>query len=333
MRRWEYDEQKQLPDLTQLKHFARFVPVVVIIVIVLITVFTSYYTVKQDELGVVTRFGKFNRVTEPGLHLKFPFGIEQVQKPRVRHIFKEEFGFRTVKPGVRSVYEEREFFDESLMLCGDLNCALVEWVVQYKIKDPKDYLFNVRDPKKTIRDVSEAALRNIAGDSSVDEILTIRRIEINKEAQEMMQKMLDSYGLGVQIVTVKLQDVNPPEEVKPAFNEVNEAKQDRERFINEAWQEYNRVVPRAKGEAKKMIQMAKAYAIERVNMAKGEAKRFLSVWEEYNKAKDVTRRRIYLETMNEILPRIGRTIIIDETQTGVLPLLPLEKLPAPGGKK
>lgn len=333
MRRWEYEEGRELPDLRQLKQLTRFMPAVIIIVIVLLAALTSYYTVEQDELAVVTRFGKFNRVTEPGLHFKLPFGIEKIQKPRVQHIFKEEFGFRTVKAGVRSVYEDREFLDESLMLCGDLSCAVVEWVVQYKIKDPKAYLFNVRDPKKTIRDVSEAALRNIAGDSSVDEILTIRRIEINKEAQEMMQKILDSYGLGVQIVTVKLQDVNPPEEVKPAFNEVNEAKQDRERFINEAWQEYNREVPKAKGEAKKMVQIAEAYAVERVNKAKGEAQRFLSILEEYKKAKEVTRRRIYLETMNEILPKIGRTIIIDESQTGVLPLLPLEELPKFGGKK
>ncbi len=196
--------------------------------------------------------------------------------------------------------------------------------------------FNVRNPKKTIRDVSEAALRNIVGDSSVDEVLTIRRIEINKEAELMMQKMLDAYNLGVKIVTVKLQDVNPPEEVKPAFNEVNEAKQDRERFINEAWQDYNREVPKASGEAKQMIEIAEAYAINRVNTAKGEATRFLSVWEEYNKSKDVTRRRIYLETMKEVLPRMGRKFIIDESQTGVLPLLPLSATggqSTTGGKK
>jgi membrane protease subunit HflK len=210
------------------------------------------------------------------------------------------------------------------MLCGDLNCAMVEWVVQYKIKDAKAFLFNVRDIERTIRNVSEAVMRAIAGDSSVDEVLTVRRGEINEETQKQMQKLLDSYDSGIDIVTVKLQDVNPPEAVKPAFNEVNEAKQDKEKFVNEAWQEYNREVPRASGEALKMIQEAEAYAVERVNEAKGDANRFLAMWQEYQKAKDVTRRRLYLETMSEVLPQIEKKFVIDESQTGILPLLPLE---------
>lgn len=331
----KYDDHEDTgwrPTPQQIKQIKTLLPVVIIGIVVLIALATMIYTVAQDERGVVTRFGKFVRVAQPGLHFKIPFWIETVQKPRVERILKEEFGFRTAKAGIRTTYQ-KGYEDEALMLCGDLNCAMVEWIVQYKIKDPIEYLFNVRDPRKTIRDVSEAAMRNIVGNSSVDEILTTRRIEVNKEAEQMMQEMIDAYDLGVKIVMVKLQNVNPPQEVKPAFNEVNEAKQDRERIINEALQEYNREVPKAKGEGKRMIEVAQAYAIERTNTAKGEAARFHSVWEEYNKAKDVTRRRIYLETMREILPRAGRKIIIDKSQTGILPLLSLSESALKGGEK
>ncbi len=310
------------PDLRQLSGASGGI---IAIIVILVALFTSVYTVAQDELGVVQRFGKFVRITQPGLHFKLPFWIETIKKPAVQRIFKEEFGFRTLKAGVRTTYAEREMKDEALMLCGDLNSAIVQWIVQYKIKDPEAYLFNVHDVRKTIRDVSEAVLRNIAGDSSVDEILTMRRIEIDQEAQVKMQELLDSYQIGISIVTVKLQDVNPPEEVKAAFNEVNEAKQDRERFVNEAWQEYNREVPRAQGEAEKMIQEAEAYAINRTNMAKGDAARFVSVWEEYKDAKDVTRRRIYIETISQVLPQLERKYIIDESQRGILQFLPLTK--------
>jgi membrane protease subunit HflK len=315
------------PDLRQLSGASGGI---IVVILILVALLTSVYTVSQDELGVVQRFGKFVRTTEPGLNFKLPFWIETVQKPAVQRIFKEEFGFRTLKPGVRTTYAEREMKEEALMLCGDLNCAMVEWIVQYKIKDPVAYLFNVRDVRKTIRDVSEAVLRNIAGDSSVDEVLTMRRIEIDQEAQVKMQQLLDAYACGISIVTVKLQDVNPPQEVKAAFNEVNEAKQDRERFVNEAWQEYNREVPKAQGEAEKMIQEAEAYAINRTNSAKGDAARFVSVWEEYKDAKDVTRRRIYIETIQDVLPEIERKYIIDESQRGILPFLPLTK---EGGQK
>lgn len=310
------------PDLRQLSGASGGI---IVIIVILVALVTSVYTVAQDELGVVQRFGKFVRVTQPGLNFKLPFWIETVQKPAVQRIFKEEFGFRTLKAGVRTMYSEREMNEESLMLCGDLNVATVQWIVQYKIKDPEAYLFNVRDIRKTIRDVSEAVLRDIAGDSSVDEVLTMRRIEIDQEAQVDMQKLLDSYKIGISIVTVKLQDVNPPEEVKAAFNEVNEAKQDRERFKNEAWQEYNREVPKAEGEAEKMIQEAEAYAINRTNTAKGDAARFVSVWEEYKDAKDVTRRRIYIETLEEVLPQLERKYVIDESQRGLLQFLPLTK--------
>lgn len=311
-------------DFDQIKRFIPAALGVLVLVAVLVAVSTIFFTVPQDSVGVITRFGKYSRTMDPGLHFKLPFAIEKVEKPQVQAVQKQEFGFRTKLAGRFTQYEEKRYEEEDLMLCGDLNCATVEWIVQYKIKDAKDYLFNVREKEDTIRNVSEAVMRAIIGDSSVDEALTVRRIEINVQAQEKMQEMLDSYGVGIKIVTVKLQDVNPPETVKPAFNEVNEAKQDKEKFVNEAWQEYNREVPRAGGEALQVIQEAEAYAVERVNEARGDTNRFLAMWEEYQKAEDVTRRRLYLETMKGVLPQIENKFVIDENQKGILQFLPLD---------
>jgi membrane protease subunit HflK len=312
-----------------LNQFKGLIPVVLILMALIVGAATTFFTVDQDSVGVITRFGEYSRTVEPGLHWKLPFAIEKVKKPAVHHVQKEEFGFRTLQAGRRTRYDEKAYPEEDLVLCGDLNCAMVEWAVQYRIKDAKAYLFNVRQTKDTIRDVSQAVMIAIVGDSSVDEVLTVRRAEINAEVQLQMQKLLDSYAIGVHIVTVELQDVNPPETVKPAFNEVNEAKQDKEKFANEAWQEYNREVPKASGDALKMIQEAEAYAVQRVNEAKGDANRFLAMLEEYQKAKDVTRRRLYLETMSQVLPQIEKKFIIDESETGILPFLPLES----GGTK
>lgn len=307
-----------------LNQFKGLIPVVLIVMALIVGVATIFFTVDQDAVGVITRFGKFSRTVEPGLHWKLPFAIEKVEKPTVRRVQKEEFGFRTLQAGRRTQYDDGTYPEEDLMLCGDLNCAMVEWSVQYKIKDAKAYLFNARNVIDTIRDVSRAVMIAIVGDSSVDEVLTVRRIEINDEAQTQMQELLDAYAVGVDIVTVELQDVNPPDTVKPAFNEVNEAKQDKEKYRNEAWQEYNREVPRASGEALKIIQQAEAYAVKRVNEAQGDANRFIAMLEEYQKAKDVTRRRLYLETLSEVLPQIEKKFIIDESETGILPFLPLE---------
>jgi len=307
-----------------LDQFKGLIPVVLIVVAVIVGVSTIVFTVPQDSEGVVTRFGKYNRTAGPGLHFKLPFAIEKVRKPKVMEVKKEEFGFRTKQAGVVTQYDERPRPKESLMLCGDLNCAVVEWVVQYRIKDAKAYLFNVRNIASTIRNASQAVMRTIIGDRSVDEVLTVGRTEINDKAQKQMQELLDSYDSGIHIVTVKLQDVNPPETVKPAFNEVNEAKQDKDKYVNEAWQEYQREVPRADGEALKIIQQAKAYAVKRVNEAQGDANRFIALLTEYEKAKDVTRRRLYLETLSAVLPQIEKKFIIDESETGILPFLPLE---------
>lgn len=290
-----------------------------IVLIALILVFTSYYMIPTDSQGVILRFGRFNRITNPGLRFKWPM-IETVYKPQVERIFKDEFGYRTLQAGVQSTYGKKNT-DESLMLCGDLSVAEVEWIIQYKISDAKLFLFNVRNPTKLIRDVAESVMRSVVGDSSVDEVLTQRRIEINMEAEKKMQTILDKYGSGITIVAVKLQDVNPPEKVKSAFNDVNAAQQDKERLVNQALEEYNKVVPRAKGEALQKIKQAEAYAIDRTNTAAGDASRFNQIYAEYKQNKDVTRRRMYLEGLGKVLPNIQKKYIVDDNVKGLLPLM------------
>ncbi|MFQ5650861.1 MAG: FtsH protease activity modulator HflK [bacterium] len=287
----------------------------------LILLLTSFYTIDADEVGVIQRFGKYVRTTDPGLHFKLPFGVETIKKVRVQNVYKEEFGYRTVRAGVRTQYSQRSFEGESLMLTGDLNSALVEWIVQFRIKDPVKYLFNVRNVEETLRDVSESVMRLVVGDRSVDEVIVLSRQEIEDRAQQLTQNLLDDFDTGLDVVTIKLQDVNPPEPVQSAFNEVNEARQEKERIINEALEAYNKVIPQAKGQAEQTIRQAEGYATNRVNRAKGDANKFLAVWLEYNKAKDVTQRRLYLETMLEILPNLENIYIVDEQQKGLIPLL------------
>ena len=290
------------------------------LIVILVFLSTSFYMVDTDSKGVVQRFGRFNRITEPGLHFKLPLGIEKVQKPQVERIFKEEFGFSTLRAGIKTTYG-RKNLDESLMLCGDLSVAEVEWIVQFKISEPDKFLFNIRNPQKIIRDVSESVMRSMVGDSSVDEVLSSRRVEINGEAEQKMQKILNLYDCGIQVVAVKLQDVNPPEPVKPAFNEVNAAQQDKEKLVNKAKEEYNKVIPKARGQALQMVKQAQGYAIDRTNTAKGDAKRFNQIWAEYAQNKDVTRRRLYLESLGKVLPKLERKYIIDDQVKGLLPLM------------
>lgn len=294
-------------------------------VLFLLFIFSGVYSVGPDEVGVIRRFGKFVRITDPGLHFKIPLGVEKLDNVKVRYVFKEEFGFKTIKPGIKTQFSSRDYFDESLMLTGDLNVLVVEWIVQFKIKDPVKLLFNVRNPKETIRSISEAVMRQIVGNATVSEVLTTRRVETNQEAQDKLQEILDSYESGIQIVTVKLQDVNPPDEVKPSFNEVNGAKQEKEKMINQAWEAYNKAIPTAKGDAQKTISESEGYALKRVNTAKGDASRFIDTWEAYKEAKEVTRKRLYLEAMNEILPKVGQKYIIDSSANNILPLLKLNK--------
>ena len=300
--------------------------VVLVAAAVLVLAVTGYYQVEPDEVAVVQRFGRFVRTTEPGPHLKIPFGVETITKVPVKRQLKMEFGFRTAHAAAQTVYEapSRETIAEAQMLTGDLNVAVVEWIVQYRIKDPAAFLFRVRDVPETFRYTSEAAMRQVVGDHSVDEVLTIGRETIALEAKTELQRLCELYGMGIEVQQLVLQDVNPPGPVKPAFNEVNQAIQEKERAINDAWSDYNKAVPRAKGEAEQAVRAAEGYALERVNNAEGDAKRFDALYEEYKKAPAVTRRRIYLETLAAVLPKVGRKLVLDESARGILPLLQLE---------
>jgi len=310
------------------KEYGKYVPIVVGIILIIMVFKGSIYSIGPDEVGVIQRFGKFVRTTEPGLHLKLPLGLEKVTPIKVKKIFKEEFGFRTARAGIKSVYASKRYPEESLMLTGDLNILDVRWIVQYKVLDPVKLMFKTRDPIGNVRAMSEVVMRRLCGDYTVDEVLTTKREEVAHFAQEELQKLLDKYNTGIDVVTVKLLDVNPPDEVKPAFNEVNEAKQERERMINEAWEAYNKAIPKAKGEAIRTISQSEGYSLNRVNRAKGEADRFRVTWEEYKKAPEITKKRLYLETMAEILPKAEKKYVMDPQQSSVLQLLKLGE----GGK-
>ena len=296
----------------------------VIAFFVLIFAFSSFFTISPEEVGVILRFGKFSHIAGPGLNFKFPLGIDQLYKVPVQRQLKEEFGFRTESAGVRTRYSEGSFLDESLMLTGDLNAAEVEWIVQYRIDDPYKFLFKVRETQSTFRAMTEAVVREIVGDRTVNEVLTVGRQEISVTVQEKLQDLCTQYETGIKVEQVVLQDVNPPDRVKPSFNEVNEAQQEKEKLINQAQAEFNKVIPRARGEAERTIQEAEGYALERVNKAQGEVSRFNVLFGQYRLAKEVTRQRIYLETMNNILPKVGKKLIIDESVKGLIPLLDLK---------
>ena len=295
------------------------------IILALIILYSCFYQIGPGEAGIIQRFGKHARTTYAGLHAKLPLGIEKLTKVNIEHVYKEEFGYRTKKAGVITEYETKRYPEESLMLTGDLNCAEVEWIVQYKIAEPAKYLFKVKEPKVTLRDLSEAVTRQVVGDHTVTEVLTIGREQIANQIQTQLQELINLYEVGIKIVTVKLQDVNPPDQVKPAFNEVNEAKQEKERSINQAWEEYNKVIPKAEGEAQQIIAESEGYANERINRALGEAKKFSAVLQEYKKAPNVTKQRLYLETINAILPEVKQIYIIDPAQKSVIPFIPLPK--------
>ncbi len=302
-------------------------------ILVLAILFSSIFTVNPEEVGIILRFGKFTRTVSPGLNFKLPLGIETVTKVPVERQLKQEFGFRTQEAGVRSTYGRRDYQQESLMLTGDLNAAEVEWIVQFRIADPYKFLFKVRNAVTTFRDMNEALMREVVGDRSVNEVLTVGRVEIANTVTERLQALCDQYEMGIKVDQVVLQDVNPPDSVKPAFNEVNEAQQERERLINQARSEYNKVIPKARGDAARVIEESRGYAVERVNQARGEAAKFNAVFREYSKAPEVTRQRIYLETLNEVLPRVGRKLIVDEKTAGILPLIQLGKEGGKGASK
>jgi membrane protease subunit HflK len=292
----------------------------VLAAVAVVLVWSSVYTIPAESEGVVLRFGKYINTVQPGLHAKLPFGMDQVSILPTRRQLKMEFGFYT--PQYTNQYQIGNEPDrEKAMVTGDLNAALVEWVVQYRINEPKKYLFDVRDPAQTLRDLSEAAMREVVGDRTVDEVITIGRQEIELAALTRLQELVAKYQLGVVVDQVQLKNVNPPKPVQASFNEVNKAQQDRENMINVANGEYNKAIPRAKGEADSAIQAAEGYRFKRVNEAEGDVASFSALLAEYRKAPDITRTRMYLETMAEVLPRLSKRVIVDESLKQWIPLL------------
>ncbi len=299
--------------------------ILIAVVILIIILSSSFFTIGVDEVGIIQRFGRYVRTTSPGLSFKLPRGIEKLTKVKVRLVYKEEFGLRTMQPGVRTQYARSSaYLGESLMLTGDLNVAVVPWIVQYRIKDPYKYLFKVRDVKSTLRDLAEATMRLVVGDRSINEVIS-KREEIANQANVLLQKELDEAETGINVVTIEMKKTNVPEPVQPSFNEVNQAVQEKERMIYNARKEYNKAIPAAKGNAEKTIKSAEGYALDRINRAKGDAARFLALYAEYAKAKDVTKRRIYLESLKDLFPSLGSKFIIDADQKNILPLLDLRR--------
>jgi len=311
----------RLPNLSP-----RIIFIAIAVLLGVVVVLDSVYQIQPEEVGIIRRFGRYNAPPRPpGLQFKLPF-IDTVVKVPVQRQLKQEFGFRTVTPQVRTVYSPQDLLGESLMLTGDLNVAVVEWIVQYRVSDPYQYLFRVRNVEDTFRDMTEAVMRGVVGDRTVTEVLTVGRQEIETTVKVQLQELCDQYETGISIDQVVLQDVNPPDPVKPSWDAVNQAQQQRDRLINEATGEYNRVIPRAAGEAQQTILQAQGYALDRVNRAEGDASRFKALYDAYRRAPEVTRRRMYLETMAKVLPKMGAKLYIDKDAKGVMPLLPLETL-------
>ncbi len=306
---------------------ARIVPAltgIVVVVVLIVGVMTSVYQVEPEERAVVKRFGAVIGITDPGLHMKFPFGIDQAQTVATERVLKQEFGFRTagVRDG-RTRFSDKPFEDESLMLTGDLNVIDLEWVVQYRISNATNFLYCVREPERTLRDISESVMRRVVGNRLGAEVLTVARVDMQRQGCSEIQAVMDRYETGIHVITVELQDVIPPPRVQPAFNEVNEARQERERTINEAQKRVNQEIPRAEGAALRITAEAKGYATERVNLAEGESARFNAVLTEYREAPQVTRTRLHLEAMRDVLPKVGRIVVVQDGQLGPLPLLNL----------
>ena len=300
-------------------------PLVFVLLLVILGIYTSVYKIDTEEVGVVQRFGKYIKSTQPGLNFKLPFGIETVTPVPVRRILKEEFGFSSQRTSSRSrTAFTTENNNEALMLTGDLNVAVVPWIVQYRVNDPYNFLFKVQDVTRLLRDMSEASMRLVVGDRSINEVLT-RREEMADAAKIVLQEELDNSQAGITVVTIEMKRTNVPGPVQDSFNEVNQAIQEKERVIYQAREEYNKAIPTARGDAERVVKAAEGYALDRVNRAKGDAARFESIYAEYVNARDVTARRLYLETLQELLPRMGFKYIIDDNQSNLLPLLNLNQ--------
>ncbi|HYC93804.1 MAG TPA: FtsH protease activity modulator HflK [Thermoanaerobaculia bacterium] len=298
---------------------------IVAIIAAVVLLFTTWFTIDPEEAGLVMRFGRFARQVPSGLHMKLPYPLETVVKVPVERQLKEEFGFRTADAtGARTTYSAEDLSAESLMLTGDLNVAVVEWTAQFRVREPYKYLFKVRNVRKTFRDMNETVMREVVGDRSVNEVLTVGRQEIAAEVEQRLQALCDQYENGIKVEQIVLQDVNPPDPVKPSFNEVNQAQQEREKLINQARADYNQIIPRARGQAQQTVEQAQGFATDRVNRARGDAELFIQVHAAYQRAPEVTRRRMYLETMSVIYPKVKRKVVLDESLKGVLPLLSLQ---------
>jgi len=337
---WDWDKLKQQqdgkgggmvpPKMDELfDKFKKFKlpggPLLILVFILLFFGTSMFYTIGVDEVGVVQRFGKYVRTSQPGLNFKMPSGVEKVTKVKVRRVYKEEFGFRSIREDTRSrVFSGGENTNVALMLTGDLNVAVVPWIVQYRIKDPYNFLFKVHDVRRLLVDMSEAAMRLVVGDRSINEVIS-KREEIAIEAREVLQAEMDNADSGINIVTIEMKKTNVPGPVQPSFNEVNQATQEKEKMIYQAKEDYNKAIPTARGEAERTIKAAEGYALDRVNRSKGDAARFKALYAEYAKAKDVTKRRLYLETLKGLLPKLGDKYIIDANQKNFLPLLNLGK--------
>lgn len=299
-----------------------FIPV--FIFLGLITLPTAFYSVAPDEDAVVLRFGKYDRTVGPGLHLKLPWDLEDVIKVPVRKILKLEFGFRTLNPGVRTEYDKSgNYKNESMMLTGDLNVVDVTWIIQYQVKDAREFLFNVRNVRENLYDLSQAVMREVVGDRTVSEAISSGRLEIEALAQESMQKILDDYKMGIRLVALKLQDVYPPEKVKPSFDEVNSAVQDAKQIANIAEKQRQKLIQEEKGKAEQMIKNAEAYKVNLVNRAKGDTDRFLALYNEYKKAPNLTKKRLYFDSMQTVLNKTDKVYIVDPSVKSLMPLLKL----------
>ena len=328
------DFEKQSVDISgitdiasPLKFYLPFVIIGIVAIFALVTISSGYYTVEPEEKAIVLRLGKVHSIESSGLHFKLPLGIDNIIKIKTERVFKEEFGFKTnsTKNG-RTTYDNSSRLDESLMLTGDLNVCEIEWIVQYKVEDPEKYLFKIKDPVATIRDVSEAVTRKIIGNENVTDVLTTKRDSLQKIIQTELQKSIKKYDIGVSIDLYKFQNVKPPRTVETAFNAVNKAKQEKKTMLENAQKDYNDKIPSARGEANSAIQKAEGYAKERVNLAQGEANRFLALLNEYKKYPELTRTRLYLETMEKVYPKMKDIIVVDgeSSKNGITPLLPLQ---------
>ncbi|MDQ3622893.1 MAG: FtsH protease activity modulator HflK [Verrucomicrobiota bacterium] len=298
-------------------------PVAIVGLLLLILLWTGIYTIPVESVGVVQRLGKYYATVEPGLRFKIPYGIDRVTIVPVRRQLKMEFGFAT--RGATDEYQvSEEPDDEKLMVTGDLNTALVEWIVQYRVSNPRQFLFAVRNPKTTLRDAAESIMREVVGDRTVDEVITIGRQDMESECLSNLQTLVNRYEMGLGIDQVQLKNVNPPRQVQASFDEVNQAQQEKQRAINVANGEYNKAVPRARGNAERLLSEATGYATKRVNEATGDVARFQTIFAQYQRAPEVTKQRLYLETMVEVIPKLGRKIILDQGGQQALPLLQLQ---------